>query len=79
MSNISVTITKKEQKAIAELESLAKRWPKTISLFGWSGTLHVFKRNDAGRQMDITTIPIFCDGGDPTDTEVEQSPDIHYA
>ena len=79
MSNISVTITKKEQKAIAELESLAKRWPKSLPLFGWSGTLCVLKDIPDGRKGLITAIPIFCDGGDPTDTEVEQSPDIHYA
>lgn len=74
----SVTITKKEQRAIAELKALAKRWPKTISLFGWSGTLHVFKRNTDGRQMDITIIPIYCDGGDPSEVEVEHSPEITW-
>lgn len=73
-----LTITQEEQKAIASLKRLAKRWPKTISLFGWSGTLCVVKRLDDGRNGLITTIPIMCDGGDPSDDEVEQRCNIEY-
>jgi hypothetical protein len=79
MSDISVTITKREQKAIKDMETIANTWPKSLQLFGWSGTFCIMKKLPDGRQGLITTIPIFCDGGDPTNTEVEQSPEIEYA
>jgi hypothetical protein len=76
---IQVTVTKKEQKAIKELESLAKRWPKTISLFSWSGSLYVTKNLPDDRFALIESIAgIPNDGGDPTDVEAEQSPDITW-
>ena len=73
-----IIVTKKEQQAIAKLNALAKTWPKSISLFGWSGTLCVLKPLPDGRKGVITTIPIFCDGGDPNPEEVNQSPEIDY-
>jgi hypothetical protein len=38
-----VKLTAREKRAISELEKLAKRWPKKLVLFSWSGTLHVLK------------------------------------
>ncbi|MFV7762852.1 hypothetical protein ACNPKZ_20165 [Shewanella algae] len=43
-----VVLTKKEQQAIAELEKLAKKWPQSLELFSWSGSLHVFKKDANG-------------------------------
>lgn len=72
-----VTWTKKEQQAIAELEALAKRWPKSLKLFSWSSNLCIFKADSDGRDAYIASISgIRNDGGDPDD--VNQSPDITY-
>lgn len=72
-----VTLTKKEQQAIAELDALAKRWPKTLKIFSWSGSLCIFKAGADGRDANIASISgIPNGGGDPDD--VNQSPDITY-
>ncbi|MGE6114268.1 hypothetical protein ACLHZ0_21140 [Aeromonas salmonicida] len=72
-----VTLTKKEQQAIDELRSLAKRWPKTLKLFSWSGALCVFKTDSDGCAADVAAISgIPNDGGDPDD--INQSPEIIY-
>lgn len=61
-----ITVSKNEQKAIKELQSLAKRWPKTLGLFSFSGSLCVTKKLPDGRLADIQGIQgIFNDGGDP--------------
>lgn len=56
-----------EARAISELKRLAKRWPKTLKLFSWSGSLVVMDANmeaGAGAELDwIDGIP--NDGGDP--------------
>lgn len=70
-------LTAEEEKAIASLKRLAKRWPRSLTLFSWSGSLVIFKtdewdgRNDASPRTDandyvvdgISGIP--NDGGDP--------------
>lgn len=72
-----VTLTKKEQQAIDELRALAKRWPKTLKLFSWSGSLCVFKTDSDGCEADVAAISgIPNDGGDPDD--INQSPEIIY-
>lgn len=73
-------LTKEERAAIRTLERLAKRWPKTLVLFGGAGALHVLDREMAARyqefdakgqtsewtkQAQIARIGIDCDGGDP--------------
>ena len=68
-------LTDDEAKAVRSLERLAKKWPDTLQLFSWSGTLHVMLTEDVhecfladGGYQDasITTIPgIRNDGGDP--------------
>jgi hypothetical protein len=39
-------LTAKERKAIADLQALAKRWPRSLTLFSWSGSLYVFKSDE---------------------------------
>lgn len=73
----TVVLTKKEQQAISELKALAKRWPKTLTLFSWSSSLCVLKNDSDGCQAQIDSITgIPNDGGDPVD--VNQRPDVIY-
>lgn len=61
-----ITITPEEAAAIRSLKRLAKKWPQSLKLFSWSGTLIVVKRNsdDIGAEIaSISGIP--NDGGDP--------------
>jgi hypothetical protein len=65
-------LTDEERRVIASLERLAKRWPPTLTLFSWSGTLCVVRSEadllDGGNPGDavITTIEgIPNGGGDP--------------
>ena len=63
-------LTDEERKAIAALERLAKRWPQSLKLFSWSGTLCVIRADtsllDNPEAAVITTIDgIPNDGGDP--------------
>lgn len=67
-------LTDEERKAVKSLERLAKKWPDTLMLFSWSGTLHVMLAEDVERaymadrgydDASITTIDIRNDGGDP--------------
>jgi hypothetical protein len=39
-------LTAKERKAIADLQKLADRWPKSLTLFSWSGSLVIFKTDE---------------------------------
>jgi len=72
-------LTKEERAAIRTLERLAKRWPKTLVLFGAS-KLYVFdasmaarheefdrtgKMSEWAKQTVLARINIDCDGGDP--------------
>lgn len=67
-------LTDEEDKAIQSLERLAKKFPKTLSLFSWNGALCVCKAHPDDENDDdyeysmrvITAIPgIENDGGDP--------------
>ncbi len=67
-------MTRAEAKAIAGLKALARRWPQTLKLFSWSGSLVVFKedewaaRKEADEMNDYTVDTIAGipnDGGDP--------------
>ena len=67
-----ITITDEEAKVIRSLKRLAKRWPQTLKLFSWSGSLKVTKLNNNGILsvvVDIEDIP--NDGGDPSHTPDE--------
>jgi hypothetical protein len=64
-------LTKAEAEAIIALEDLARRWPKSLKLFSWSGALHVMKPG-AGRtnqEASMARIDIPNDGGDPGNDE----------
>ena len=67
-------LTPQEKRAIATLNRLAKRWPKSLWLMA-TGSLHVMKKRNGikasmgvGRHYDqeaiIATIAIENDGGD---------------
>jgi hypothetical protein len=67
-------LTKREQKAIADLKKLANRWPDTLMLFSWSGSLVVFKgaewhvrpdSDDPNAYIIDSIDGIDNDGGDP--------------
>jgi hypothetical protein len=61
-----ITITLKEAAAIRSLKRLAKKWPQSLGLFSWSGTLIIVKRNSDDIDASIAHIPnIPNDGGDP--------------
>ena len=68
-------LTRDEEKAIASLERLAKRWPKSLWLYSASGSLNVMRLNEdestghsphsgPDPSRSITTINIRNDGGD---------------
>ncbi len=64
-----ITITPEEAAAIRSLKRLAKKWPNSLKLFSWSGSLHVIKRNSNDIDASIATISnIPSDGGDPNES-----------
>jgi len=74
-----VFVTKEEEKAIKSLKRLAKKWPESLTVFGWSGNMHILKRDDEGMDASICSIyEIHCDGGDPDHRTVNQYADIEY-
>ncbi len=71
-------LTVEEKKAIASLKRLAKKWPDSLTLFSWSGSLVVFKSDEwrarpdyddlgySASDYNVDTIHgIPNDGGDP--------------
>ncbi|WP_145977473.1 hypothetical protein [Rhodococcus sp. BS-15] len=63
--------TEEETRAIRSLERLAKKWPASLTLLSWSGSLMVFHTEDvrSGRglrsALGHTVYGISNDGGDP--------------
>ncbi len=67
-------ISKEEERAIASLQRLAKKWPKNLWLFSASGTLCVMRKVDGvikinahgcvDQNYTVATIEIENDGGD---------------
>lgn len=64
-----------EERAVAALRRIAKRWPRSLWLFSGSGALHVMRTNAAGERVctsgggvdpaySVATIDIPNDGGD---------------
>ena len=47
VSEDGVSLTAKESKAIASLQRLASRWPRTLMLASMDGELIVIRNNDA--------------------------------
>jgi len=52
----SISITPEEAAAVQSLKRLARKWPGSLRLFSWSGTLIVVKRNSDGIDAEIATI-----------------------
>jgi hypothetical protein len=72
-----IELTMEEQKAIASLHRLAKKWPKSLQLFSWSGSLTVMKDNDLETCVVSNIAGIRNDGGDP-DEGINQFAKIKY-
>lgn len=62
---VIIKVTKEEQKAIASLKKLAKKWPNSLALFSCSGTLNVVKNGEFELVRVIDHINIPNEGGDP--------------
>jgi hypothetical protein len=63
-------LTGEERNAITALERLARRWPQSLMLFSWSGSLCVIRNGDAllddpGSAVIAQIDGIPNDGGDP--------------
>ncbi len=72
-----IIITKKEQQAIKALHKVLNKWPETLNLFGWSGSLVIFKYAENGTRCLLPEyFKVSCDGGDPDD--IDQNADIDY-
>lgn len=60
-------MTGEEAAAVRSLRRLAKRWPRSLRLFAWNGSLRVMDSSMAPGEdavvADVRGIP--CDGGDP--------------
>jgi len=78
----TVIVTKEEVKAMKALERLSKKWPNSLQLFGWAGTLTVLKKNEEDKFVCVDGIcnlrGMYCDGGDPSSDEVDQSSEVIY-
>jgi hypothetical protein len=71
MSTTPDDLTPREYAAIEALREVSERWPDTLMLFSWSGTLVVFRKEDFRSGKSLHDIPqwdvhgITNDGGDP--------------
>jgi len=65
-------LTKEERAAIRTLKRLAKRWPKSLMLFGCDGVLHAIDKSgylQGERQVAFASISGICyDSGTGLDT-----------
>lgn len=79
MTVSKVIVSLEEQRAINSLKRLARKWPDTLTIFGWSGSLHILKNGDEGIECSAESIHgINCDGGDPDHRTVDQFADVEY-
>ena len=65
-----VELTENEKDAIRRLKRVAKDWPKTLTLFSWSGTLTVLKLPPSHFDPVSSYVVAYVegipnDGGDP--------------
>lgn len=56
-----VPLTDEEKRAIATLQRLAKRWPRSLWLFATGNNVHVMRCGADGRQVQLGR----CGGTDP--------------
>jgi hypothetical protein len=68
---MSRDLTPEEAAAIRSLKRLAKKWPRSLTIFGWNGSMCVMdtSMNKCGSAIldEVSGIP--CDGGDPDDSQ----------
>lgn len=62
-------LDRQEAAAIDELQELANKWPDTLFLFSWSGSLVAVRQDDGEVVAHIHGIP--NDGGDPDSIRVD--------
>lgn len=77
---VRITMTGEEEQAIKALQRLINRWPESLELFGWSGTLTVIKTdNVTGRRAAVQSIyGVNCDGGDPDEATITQGAKVTW-
>ena len=70
--NPTVYVTGEEQKAIRSMQRLAKKWPRSLWLFSWSGSLQIMKERPDGILVPLESVKgIPNDGGDPGSETVD--------
>ncbi|MDX2458703.1 MAG: hypothetical protein QNM00_01310 [Gammaproteobacteria bacterium] len=62
-----IDLTDEETKAIASLERVAKKWPKSLWLFSASGSLNVMKKREDGTKAYLQPDP--QNRGEPVDQD----------
>lgn len=77
MGNI-IRLTTEEQSAIKSLHRLSKKWPRSLSLFSYSGTLCICRCQDGLQYIVDTVHDIPNDGGDPDQDEVVQDVEVEW-
>jgi hypothetical protein len=65
-------LSEEEERAIAALQRLARKWPRSLKLFSWSGSLVVVPADAPLGEMDDPSSAVLAaingipnDGGDP--------------
>lgn len=67
--------TREEQRAIADIQALAERWPKTLWLYTAAGQIHIMRMGSDGEPamlpgggvdpaFSVANVDIHADGGD---------------
>lgn len=75
----TISLSKTERQFIKKLQDVLARGPKTLSLFGASGTLLVLKDDDSKFPCVVEDyFEMSCDGGDPSTDEMCFDPEIEY-
>lgn len=62
------SLTVREKTAIKALQRLARRWPESLALISWSGSLYVVPVDEMDEPHEKRCVPIYGvtnDGGDP--------------
>ena len=50
---MSVRLSAREKRAIADLQDVARRWPRTLWLFSASGSLNVMRKGPDGEHVTV--------------------------
>lgn len=77
---IDEILTLAEKRAIKDLQQIAKRWPSSLMLFGWSGSpVKIIKSMPefTNQHIVVGEADIIADGGDPSMEEEGITPDLN--